>query len=307
MIRHIKQDYIELSFIYICIIITTALLSLVATPVEISRFKLTSTIRQKEDLSIYNKDIFQSVYVRAKAFIVYDVIDQKIIASKNENEILPLASLTKIMMAITALTINDANKDIVVNTKSINGSYDLGLKKGQSWRLDELLKYTLVFSSNDGAQVIADELSGRDLFVKQMNDEASVFGLTTLQFTHPAGLDINGKIGGEGSAFEFAKLMAIAHRQFPNILDATTKNRATLIASSGKVVGIPNTNQEISNLIGAEASKTGFTELAGGNLAVIFDISVGRPVVIVVLGSTHEERFSDVETLYKATIQSLKK
>ena len=40
--------------------------------------------------------------------------------------------------------------------------------------------------------------------------------------------------------------------------------------------------------------------MAGGNLGVIVDISVGHPVVIVVLGSTREGRFKDMSILYKA-------
>ena len=64
--------------------------------------------------------------------------------------------------------------------------------------------------------------------------------------------------------------------------------------------GIPNTNQTIETLSGAEASKTGYTDRAGGNLAVIVDISVGHPIVIVVLGSTRQGRFQDIDVLYKA-------
>ena len=49
-------------------------------------------------------------------------------------------------------------------------------------------------------------------------------------------------------------------------------------------------------------SKTGFTDLAGGNLAVIFDAGMNHPVAIVVLGSTQSGRFTDVKTLMAATL-----
>jgi D-alanyl-D-alanine carboxypeptidase len=48
-------------------------------------------------------------------------------------------------------------------------------------------------------------------------------------------------------------------------------------------------------------SKTGYTDLAGGNLAVVFDAGIGHPVAVVVLGSTKEERFTDVQRLVRAT------
>ena len=52
-------------------------------------------------------------------------------------------------------------------------------------------------------------------------------------------------------------------------------------------------------------SKTGYTALAGGNLVVVVDIGVDHPVVIAVLGSTYDGRFSDVEDLINATVSEI--
>jgi D-alanyl-D-alanine carboxypeptidase len=49
-------------------------------------------------------------------------------------------------------------------------------------------------------------------------------------------------------------------------------------------------------------SKTGFTDLAGGNLAIVFDAGVNHPVAVVVLGSTEDSRFTDVSELVGATL-----
>jgi D-alanyl-D-alanine carboxypeptidase len=49
-------------------------------------------------------------------------------------------------------------------------------------------------------------------------------------------------------------------------------------------------------------SKTGFTDLAGGNLAVVFNIDFQKPFVVVVLNSSAEERFKDVKKMVEATI-----
>src|SRR3989344_5737130 len=130
----------------------------------------------------------------------HDLINKEVISSRNENEVLPLASITKIMTAITALAHNSTTTRITINPSTVGGDYGLGLKKNQTWDLDELLKYTLIFSSNDGAEAIADGLGGRSAFISQMNTDAILLGLTTLNFTHPAGLDVDGKLGGVGSA-----------------------------------------------------------------------------------------------------------
>jgi D-alanyl-D-alanine carboxypeptidase len=54
---------------------------------------------------------------------------------------------------------------------------------------------------------------------------------------------------------------------------------------------------EFPGLIGA---KTGYTDLAGGNLVVAFDLEIGHPVIAVVLGSTQEGRFTDMRALIEA-------
>ncbi len=49
------------------------------------------------------------------------------------------------------------------------------------------------------------------------------------------------------------------------------------------------------------ASKTGFSDLAGGNLAVVYDAGINHPIVAVILGSTYTDRFIDMVELIKAT------
>ena len=244
-----------------------------------------------------DKAAFQNISVEAKAYIVYDILREEVIASNNETKELPLASITKIMMALSATLHSEKNSYVTITPSSIEGTYDLGLKNKQKWKLSELLKYTLMFSSNDGAEAVADALGGKDAFVLQMNTDAKSFGLKMV-FTDPAGRDKGSRIGGIGSALDVAKLFSIARKVIPDVLDTTTKKRGYAISSFGKLNGIPNTNQYIESFSGAEASKTGYTDLAGGNLGVIIDVTLGHPVVFVVLGSSKEGRFRDIELLY---------
>jgi D-alanyl-D-alanine carboxypeptidase len=303
MIRKARQDYIQLSYLYGGAIIVIVTLSLIAFPFDITKFGL--IVPQKTDhAAIYTDKAFSAISVEAKSFIVYDIVDKKIIASKDADKVLPLASLTKIMTAVTALTHHDPNEKIKLSDLAIEGGYDLGLKKDQTWTLRELLRYTLVFSSNDGAYAIAHAFGGKTAFVKQMNTDAALLGLS-LTFTNPAGLDLGGESGGMGTAFDVARLFAIARKLHPEILEATTHTRVSVKAGTTVLTGVPNTNQEINSFFGAEASKTGFTDNAGGNLAIVVDITLGHPVVIVVLGSTREGRFKDVEKLYQALVKSI--
>lgn len=303
MMKRVRQDYIQISYVYLGAIAAILFLSLVATPLSPPSFGVIPPIKEKQS-DTYNVIAFQDVQVEAKAFIVYDLVDKKIIASKNADMPMPLASLSKMMTAFTALSHYGKEAKITIKPESVENGYDLGLKKNQTWTLGELLKYTLVFSSNDGAHAVADAFGGRKAFVEQMNSDSVLLGLQ-LRFTDPAGLDIDGVAGGIGTVLDVAKLFSATRARYPEILDATTKKRVTVTASNGKVSGIPNTNQEISNFFGAEVSKTGFTDNAGGNLAIIVDVTLGHPVAIVVLGSTREARFTDVEKLYNILLASL--
>lgn len=303
MISKARHDFVQTSYVYLGAILTVLFLSLITTPLDAPSFGVVAPKDEKKSDDLYRSTAFDNIGIQAKAFVVYDLVDKRVIAAKNADERLPLASLSKMMTAFTALSHYARDTKITITPESIDAKYDLGLSKNQVWTLSELLKYTLVFSSNDGAHAIADALGGERAFIDQMNKDSSLLGLN-LVFTDPAGLDNGGLIGGMGTALDVAKLFAIARTRFPDILDATTKTRVTVTASNGRLSGVPNTNQDISNLLGAEVSKTGFTDNAGGNLAVVVDVTLGHPVAIVVLGSTRDGRFSDVEKLYAALLKS---
>ncbi len=304
MIKHIKKDHIHTASVYAFAILFAVSLSFFTKDPNDKKYGIIVDVtkQNKEEINyFFKKEAFNDLNLTSNAYVVYDVMDKKIIYSKNENTILPLASLTKVMTAITAISMYDKNKEIIIKGKN---NYDLGLQKNQSWKLNELLKYTLIFSSNDGADIIASNLGGESTFVANMNKVATSLNLK-MSFTNPAGLDLNGKIGGEGSALDVAQMMSVAYKMMPDVLDTTTHTRAKVLTSTGALTGIPNTNQDVNKFIGLEASKTGFTDMAGGNLALIVDITLGRPVVIVVLGSTKEERFKDAYKLYEALRKSV--
>ena len=53
------------------------------------------------------------------------------------------------------------------------------------------------------------------------------------------------------------------------------------------------------------ASKTGYTDLAGGNLVIAFDAGFNHPIIVSVLGSTIDGRFTDAEALVWAALAYL--
>ena len=101
--------------------------------------------------------------------------------------------------------------------------------------------------------------------------------------------------------------MGYAVTKYPNVFRNTKYDELKVESLSKLGHKAVNTNKTVNSIPGIIASKTGYTELAGGNLAVVFDAGFGSPVAVVVLGSTYEERFSDVEKLSNATLEYLLK
>jgi D-alanyl-D-alanine carboxypeptidase len=66
-----------------------------------------------------------------------------------------------------------------------------------------------------------------------------------------------------------------------------------------------NTDILTHTIPGLIAGKTGYSDLAGGNLTIVFDAGIQHPVVVAVLGSTYEGRFDDVNALVKASIATI--
>ena len=251
---------------------------------------------------------FEDITVRAGSAYVYDVTTNTVLYEKNASEQLPLASITKLMTALVAYELLADNFEVPVTSAALQQDGNSGLLDGESFTLENILDLTLLSSSNDGAYAIADEAGSQivedgdaSTFVEAMNIKAKELGLSQTYFRNPTGLDISTTEGGAyGSARDVAFLMKHILNNYPNIIEGTTHSRASIQNDYGTAHRVDNTNPTVSNIEGLIGSKTGYTDLAGGNLAIAFDAALNRPVVVVVLGSTHNARFDDVLTLSDA-------
>lgn len=289
----------------------------------VSEAETTAVSSAREELRAPEADSFASIVLEARAAYVVDLSTKQILFAKNENEKLPLASITKLM---TALVARDHMRNDVVITLSkddLAAEGDSGLRPGERWRIGDLLDVMLLISSNDAAHAVAGFVGGggaanvdleitRAKFVSMMNEKAKTLGLSTMEFFNESGLDIdttkNGlpaQAGGYGSARDVATLMATLWQTYPTTLEITARKDAR-ITSQDKIAHIlPNTNEAAGRYAGLVASKTGFTDLAGGNLVILFDIGIDHPVVSVILGSSYKGRFEDMHALTKATLKAV--
>lgn len=262
---------------------------------------------------------FETAQLTARAAYVLDGATGETLFDWNADAQLPLASLTKIMNALTALTVTPRYALVPLTPESLEAEGDSGLRNEERWPLIELLSFSLAASSNDGALATAatagnflapaDTASGAmSAFTGAMNRTARALGLTASYFLNPTGLDESTELAGAyGSARDVSRLMFIALKEHPELFGATTERSALFTEAGGNGHTAENTNKVADQIPLLRASKTGFTDLAGGNLSIVFDAGVGKPIVVTVLGSTEEGRFQDVQALVSATLRFLQR
>jgi len=257
-------------------------------------------------------EVFENVTVEAISAYVWDVRMQRALFNKNADEQLPLASIAKLMTALVAYELIDDEAVISITIDAIRQDGDSGLLDGESFSLRNLTDLTLITSSNDGAYALATAAGSvltRDgdlakVFVDAMNIRAEEIGLSQTYFHNPTGLDISETEGGAyGSARDVAFLMEYIITNYPDILELTNEDLTSIKNDAGAAHTAKNTNVGVLDIGGLIASKTGYTDLAGGNLVIVYSAGLNRPIIISILGSSLKERANDVSILVEKATQ----
>ncbi|WP_296113869.1 D-alanyl-D-alanine carboxypeptidase family protein [uncultured Anaerococcus sp.] len=143
----------------------------------------------------YLKEKHDSKYV-AKAVYLYNLTDDKEVLSKNKNQRLPMASLTKIMTVRVALNhIEDLSALAPVDLEAYYRAVDMnasmaGFFGGEATTFRDLLYATMLSSAGEAADSLAVNISGSmDNFVVLMNKEAEDLGLTNTSYGNSDGMD----------------------------------------------------------------------------------------------------------------------
>jgi D-alanyl-D-alanine carboxypeptidase (penicillin-binding protein 5/6) len=255
---------------------------------------------------------FASVSLIAKSAYVVDLTTGKVLYEQNEDAQLPLASLTKVALMLSVSQVLSPDAVITIPPHKTPDGTSVQIPAGSEWRAQDLIDVTLVESSNEGAELLAQaadsaiqakypEANASNPTLWRMNDLAGQLGLTNTYFLNVSGLDLSTtQSGAYGSAHDIATLMGFAATTSLPTFAATTHTTVTRTTIEGKAITAINTDAALDSIPGILMGKTGYTDLAGGNLAVVFDAGNGHPVVAVVLGSTEDGRFSDMKQLVPA-------
>lgn len=247
---------------------------------------------------------FADARVEAKSAIVYDLVTGEVLYEKNSRSQLPLASLTKLLTVYAASEALPRNATVTITDTALLSDGESGFSAGETFAFGELAKLALVSSSNDATAAIAETAaiaratSGKSMLASA----ASAVGLSQTYALNGTGLDESTSVsGGYGSAYDVAKLAGALLEKAPDIAQATVNTSYTVTSREGVTHTLKTTNPGIMRVPNALLTKTGYTDLAGGNLAIVYDAGIGHPIAIVVLGSSLEGRFTDVNSLLNRT------
>jgi D-alanyl-D-alanine carboxypeptidase len=307
---HLSNDNKKLLNLALLLILALSIITLVSL--------YTSRAVRVPDQNIIVKekiDPFVNLNVEGKSVLVYDIANKKAIYSKNADVVLPLASITKILTAVTAVELLPHDTVVTINKEFLREEGDSGLLNSERWKLADLISFSLMVSSNDGAAAIASVAGAfartedpstlsRSEFIDKMNAQAKKIGMMNSRFYNESGLDVNtDQSGGYGTAQDLVSLFSYALKEHPVVLSATRYDTLSFTSLNNVNHNAVNTDTIINTIPGILGSKTGYTEIAGGNLAVVFDAGIGRPIVAVVLGSSYDGRFTDMKALVDKTFE----
>lgn len=228
----------------------------------------------------YNMDIQSNSWenwpagpqIYAESAIVMEASTGTILYSKNMDQQMQPASITKIMTVLLALEHLDMDEEVTFSHNAVysieNDSSHIARDEGEILTVEECLYAIMLESANECSNAIAEQVSGTvEAFADLMNQKAAELGCTNTHFVNPHGLPDNDHYT---SAHDMALITqeAVKYEKFRQI---SGTQRFNLRATNKKSEELPMSNHHlmISNNRSSKfiddtvfAGKTGYTSIA---------------------------------------------
>lgn len=233
-----------------------------------------------------------SIDVSCKSAVLMNAESGEIIFSKNENEALSPASVTKIMTLLLVMEAleegrisAEATVPISAYAASMGGS-QVFLKEGESITVRDLIKCAVIASANDAAVALSEYVYGsEEAFVRAMNERAASLGMKNTNFENTTGLD-DTTTNHVTSAMDIA-IMSKELIKHSMILEYSSLWQDSI--RDGEFT-LTNTNRLVRYYDGCTGLKTGSTDKAGYCISATAERD-GMNLIAVVMGAqTRDER-----------------
>ena len=223
----------------------------------------------------------------ASAYILMDALTGKVIAELNADQVLPPASLTKMMTAYMLayeLAAGNVSLDDQVHISEkawrTEGSR-MFIQEGKFVSLEDLMRGVIIQSGNDASVAVAEHLAGsEDAFADLMNQHATRLGMTHTVFHNSTGLPAEGHLT---TARDLAILAQAIIRDYPEDYRVYSEKEFTF-----NKIRQPNRNKLLWSDNTVDGLKTGYTE-AAGYCMVASAKRDGQRLISVILGASSPE------------------
>ncbi len=237
--------------------------------------------------------------VNAKSAVLMDAETGTVLYSKNGDEALPPASVTKVMTLLLIMEAVDGGVFSLTDPVSVSdyaasmGGSQVYLEPGEQLSVEEMLKCVIIASANDAAVALAEKVSGSvEAFVQRMNERAAELGMNNTHFENPTGLD-DDVTNHTISAMD----IAIMSRELLKHEKVLEYSGIWMDSIRNGEFGLTNTNRLIRFYNGATGLKTGSTSKAGFCISATAKRD-GMHLIAVIMGSpTRDERNNAAKTL----------
>jgi len=225
----------------------------------------------------------QSPNLAAKSWILIDAQSGHIIVENNANEMLPPASLTKMMTSyIAAEQIETGNialtDDVLISKKAWRkGGSKMYIREGTRVQLEDLLKGVIIQSGNDASIAVAEHVAGsEDAFADLMNQTATTLGMHNSHFMNATGWPANDHYTTANDLSTLARAIIYDHPEHYSMYaekEFTYNN-----------IRQPNRNKLLWRDSSVDGLKTGHTNAAGYCLVASAKRN-GMRLISVVMGT----------------------
>ena len=211
--------------------------------------------------------------VNARSALLVCLDTNETLFSKNENDRVYPASITKIMSVLIMLESDGYDPDrMVTMSNEVNkliegtGSAVSGLKVGEQITCRDLLYFVLMASYGDCAYLLSLEFGGTvDNFVDMMNAKAKELGLSSTHYANPVGLHDSQNYTTAADTLVLTKY-ALKNADFKTVCESSRYTVPKTNMSPSRTISTTNFLQDTTTnyyYVYAKGVKTGFTDEAG--------------------------------------------
>lgn len=259
--KHFIKRYVKvaLALSFTCVLLLMSCMEVFASTIqyEISNTDVTPIANESE------------IDITAQAAVLMEGSTGKVIYSKNANQELRPASITKIMTLLLIFEAIESGQITLTDSVPVSehaasmGGSQVYLEPFETQDVNTMIKCISIASANDASVAMAELIAGsEEAFVKKMNERAKELGMMNTNFVNCYGLDTDNHYTSAMDVALMSKELIMNH---PQISNYSTVWMDTFIHTTKKgqsEFGLTNTNKLIKSYQGITGLKTGSTGLA---------------------------------------------